>query len=178
MGGVGKTAVAIEYAHMFRSEYELVWWIPADQPALVRSSLAALADLIGLSRPARPASKQRPAAALDALRRGEPVLALAADLRQRGPAGGHQRHHPARPRRRPDHIAEPSLGVSGRYGAGRCVQPGGEHRLPDQAGAAGDQRGRGGAGWPRNSVTCRWPWSRRARCRPRPGCRSMSTCGC
>lgn len=43
LGGVGKTQLAIEYAYRYASEYDLVWWVPAESPTTARSSLARLA---------------------------------------------------------------------------------------------------------------------------------------
>lgn len=72
IGGVGKTQLAIEYAWRYRSEYDIIWWIPADQPVLVRSSLATLATRLGLASAAVAGIDDAVAAVLDALRRGEP----------------------------------------------------------------------------------------------------------
>lgn len=72
LGGVGKTAVAIEYAYRHAADYDLVCWIRADQPPLVRASLAGLAEYLGLPAPSASGIDLTMRAVLDALRRGEP----------------------------------------------------------------------------------------------------------
>ncbi len=47
MGGVGKTALAIEYAHRYRSLYAGVCWCPAETRAGLLSALAGLAVTLG-----------------------------------------------------------------------------------------------------------------------------------
>src|SRR6202042_2706316 len=50
MGGVGKTALAAEYAFRYRDLYAGVWWCPAETRIGLLTSLAELAKAL---RPAR-----------------------------------------------------------------------------------------------------------------------------
>jgi tetratricopeptide (TPR) repeat protein len=48
LGGVGKTELALEYAHRHASDYDIRWQIPADQPAVISARLVELARRLGI----------------------------------------------------------------------------------------------------------------------------------
>ncbi|MEU4237191.1 FxSxx-COOH system tetratricopeptide repeat protein [Actinoplanes sp. NPDC026619] len=64
IGGVGKTELAVEYAHLFGNEYDLVWWIPSERPESIGDHLAALAAAAGVAEIGTPTP-----VALDAIHR-------------------------------------------------------------------------------------------------------------
>ena len=51
MGGVGKTSLAVEYAHRFRNLYDGVWWCPAETRTGLMTSLATLAAELDVASP-------------------------------------------------------------------------------------------------------------------------------
>jgi TIR domain/Tetratricopeptide repeat len=54
MGGVGKTSLAIEYAHRYRNLYAGVCWCPAETRVLLVSRLAELGSTLGVVRSDEP----------------------------------------------------------------------------------------------------------------------------
>jgi tetratricopeptide (TPR) repeat protein len=65
MGGIGKTQTALEYAYRRHVEFDVVWWLRAEEPATLLADYAALAGALGLSE----AGERELAAVAQAVRR-------------------------------------------------------------------------------------------------------------
>jgi len=64
LGGVGKTQLAVEYAHRHTGDYTTVWWVSAEESATLAAGYAGLAHRLGLGAEI----EQDVGAAVDAVR--------------------------------------------------------------------------------------------------------------
>jgi len=48
LGGVGKTQLAVEYAYRSKEDYDIVWWVRAEEPATRAADYAELARALAL----------------------------------------------------------------------------------------------------------------------------------
>ena len=70
MGGVGKSQIAIEYVYRHSHEYNVIWWIPAEQDSLILGAIADLARALNLD--VGPQANTAVPAVREALRSGKP----------------------------------------------------------------------------------------------------------
>jgi tetratricopeptide (TPR) repeat protein len=67
LGGVGKTQLALEYAHRHQADYDLIWWVAAAPSIAIPGQLVGLARRLGL--PEHPEQAETIGVLWDALRR-------------------------------------------------------------------------------------------------------------
>ncbi|MGW3990925.1 FxSxx-COOH system tetratricopeptide repeat protein [Streptomyces sp. NPDC004830] len=70
MGGVGKTQLALEYAHRYRTHYDVVWWVEAEHRDLALRQYSELAAPLGVE--GQESINATADAVRDALHRGAP----------------------------------------------------------------------------------------------------------
>ncbi|ADP84368.1 FxSxx-COOH system tetratricopeptide repeat protein [Pseudofrankia inefficax] len=49
LGGVGKTQLAVEYCYRFGGQYDLVWWIPAEESSSALAAFTRLVERVGIA---------------------------------------------------------------------------------------------------------------------------------
>ena len=54
LGGVGKTQLAVEYAYRHAADYDVVWWVRAEEPATLAADYASLAGPLDLPQKDEP----------------------------------------------------------------------------------------------------------------------------
>ncbi len=72
LGGVGKTEIATEYAHRYQDEYDVVWWVRAEQEDSIRASLVALGRRLRLPDAGEAQRDREYRAVIEALAAREP----------------------------------------------------------------------------------------------------------
>jgi hypothetical protein len=100
LGGIGKTEIAVEYAHRYAAEYDIVWWVRAEHPDRVSDSFVKLGRQLNLQDSS--GNRDRSVfSVMDALRKGQPHSRwllifdnaaspeLITEYIPRGPSSGH-----------------------------------------------------------------------------------------
>jgi pimeloyl-ACP methyl ester carboxylesterase len=68
--GIGKTQLAIEYAHRYKADYDLIWWLPCDTPEAAREALTELETRLQIPDVPRAPGESRYAGLFEFLQQG------------------------------------------------------------------------------------------------------------